>query len=216
MPLHSDDLQYVEQLLFFGTIPSYALQNLFFTPGKLSILDYFSVVIHWSYFFVPYIVLLGIWLYKPRATFKLSNLLVILFLAGLVIYALLPATPPWLASSQQEAPMIYKILDFVGIQTIPETYDVIYQNIGDSNLVAALPSVHFAVTFILFLYSLGNSRLWITLTALYCLAMAWTLVYLGEHYVIDLALGALVSWGVWYGYRRFRDRVVAEPTDRIV
>ena len=212
MPLHTGDLLHAEQFLFLGITPSHALQSLFLKPGQLRTLDYFSVGIHFSYFFVPYLALLGVWLVNPHSTHRLSQLLVLIFIVSLVIYALLPATPPWLAAYEEGAPKIYRIVHFVVTTVNPETYDRAYQNIGDPNPTAALPSVHFAITFMLFLCSLGKRRLWSILAASYLLAMAWALVYLGEHYVIDLALGALVAWGAWYGYRRFGGRMDREPS----
>lgn len=201
MPLHTEDIRQLEELLFLGAFPSLDLQRLFFVPGQLSLIDRASAIIYWSYFFAPYFAVLCVWLVRPRRTYELAQLLVLTFAAGLVIYTLMPGTPPWLASAQEGAPQIYRIMHMVGASFDPSTYEQVYRSIGDPNPVACLPSVHFAITFMLLLYGLSWGRAWVALGAVYSLAMLWALVYLGEHYVVDCIFGALVAWAVWYGYR---------------
>lgn len=208
MPVHTTDLREIERLLFFGAVPTKALQDAFFLPDKLRALDYLAVAIHWSYFFAAYLALFFVWLLKPRSVDRPARLFSLTFLAGLVIYALLPATPPWLASLEPGAPQVYRIVRFVGTSLDAQTYERVYASIGDPNPIAALPSVHFAITFMLFLYSLRGPRPLRTLAGIYCIGMAWALVYLGEHYVVDLLLGGLVAWAVWFGYRKLE----AQPT----
>jgi len=60
------------------------------------------------------------------------------------------------------------------------------------------PSLHFAATFVLFLYARSRGRLWGILGLAYSLAMALALVYLGERYVVDCALGGVVALVVWH------------------
>ena len=81
-----------------------------------------------------------------------------------------------------------------------------------ANPVAAMPSLHTAFATIIALYT--GSRLprpWRYLMALYPIAMGLALVYLGEHYVVDVVAGvvyALVThfairrWEVWRSARR--------------
>lgn len=208
LPLHTEDLWQIEKFLFLGHVPTEVLQRTLFTPGSLSLLDYASVVVHWSYFFVPYLAVFAIWLVRPRAISDLAYPLALTFLAGLIIYVLLPGTPPWLAAAAPGGPKVYRIVYLVYHTVSPAAYDRIYQTIGDPNPVACLPSVHFAITSTLFLYSLGKGRGWTIAGALYCLAMAWSLVYLGEHYVVDLILGGLVAWGVWCLYHWVRSATI--------
>lgn len=63
---------------------------------------------------------------------------------------------------------------------------------GDSNPVAAMPSLHAAVPALLALFLWPGSQWWWRLAACgYALAMAWTLLYTGEHYVVDVVAGWL-------------------------
>src|SRR5687767_9964606 len=69
----------------------------------------------------------------------------------------------------------------------------IKSGIDASNPVAAVPSLHGAVALLVsvFLWPLVRRR-WRPLLALYPLAMGFTLVLGGDHYVFDILLG----WGV--------------------
>ena len=59
-----------------------------------------------------------------------------------------------------------------------------------SNPVAAMPSLHAAIPMMLALFFWGTARWWLrVILAAYALAMAVTLVYTGEHYVIDVLVG---------------------------
>ena len=61
-----------------------------------------------------------------------------------------------------------------------------------------MPSLHMAITFMLFWFALHHSRWLAGLTFLYALAMAVSLVYTGEHYVIDVVIGSLVATYGWF------------------
>jgi membrane-associated phospholipid phosphatase len=81
-----------------------------------------------------------------------------------------------------------------------------------SNPVAAMPSLHtaFATIIALFIAARLRSR-WRWLCALYPLAMGCALVYLGEHYVVDLLAGVVYALAVhllisWWERRRARRR----------
>ena len=73
------------------------------------------------------------------------------------------------------------------------TEGFIKSGIDASNPVAAVPSLHGAVALLVsvFLWPLVRRR-WRPLLALYPLAMGFTLVLGGDHYVFDILLG----WGV--------------------
>lgn len=218
VPPHTGDLQELERTLFFGTLPSQFLQETFFNPRNIGPLDCFATLVDWSYFLVPYVVVFRAWLDQPYTVHRLVHPLVLTFLASVVIYGVLPATPPWLASAELGAPQIYRVMHLVGAALDASIYARVYQSIGDPNPTAALPSVHFAITFVLFLYTMGKPKIWTVIAGAYAAVMLISLVYLGEHYVTDTILGATVATAVWYGYQRIAHwRVVARliEADRI-
>jgi hypothetical protein len=91
-----------------------------------------------------------------------------------------------------------------------------------SDLVAAVPSLHSAgvLLFVIFMWKRVRRR-YRPLLALYPLAMTFTLVYTGEHYVTDVLFGWLaavfVSVVAWLVERRLATRRVPrdETTERV-
>src|SRR5947208_11221201 len=77
------------------------------------------------------------------------------------------------------------------------------QNDG-ANAIAAMPSLHlaFAVLVALMIATRIRSR-WRHLLALYPAAMGFTLVYCGEHYVLDLVAGLMYAWAVHAAMNRW-------------
>ncbi len=76
-----------------------------------------------------------------------------------------------------------------------------------ANAVAAIPSLHSAVPFmvLLFTWSLVRRRTRVLLV-LYVLAMTFTLTYGGEHFIVDAFIGwayaAVAVFGVAWWFRR--------------
>jgi membrane-associated phospholipid phosphatase len=198
-PLHTECLQELEILLCLGVYPSQLLQQWLFTPLNVRSVDYALVVVYTSYFFVPYMVLYVVWLVQPQQAFGLSVLLVSTLWVGVVGYVVFPATPPWMAS-QSGLPQVWRITALVGQSIDPDRYVEIYRHIGDPNPTAAIPSLHMAITFLVYLFTRGAGAWWRFLAGAYAALMGFALVYLGEHYVVDLVLGCLLAWAVWrYG-----------------
>jgi len=94
---------------------------------------------------------------------------------------------------------------------------LIDQGQASVNLVAAIPSLHAALTAAIaaFLWT-RVARKWRPLLAAYVLVMAFTLVYTAEHYVVDILLGwaltavVLMAAG-WYDARRARESGASDP-----
>ena len=96
------------------------------------------------------------------------------------------------------------------------TEGFIKSGIDASNPVAAIPSLHGAVALLVsvFLWPLVRRR-WRPLLALYPLAMGFTLVLGGDHYVFDILLGwgvvAVVVATLWWRERRSTRQEELEP-----
>jgi membrane-associated phospholipid phosphatase len=88
---------------------------------------------------------------------------------------------------------------------------LIDQGQSSVNLVAAIPSLHAAMTAAVaaFLWHRVHRR-WRPVLVAYVLIMAFTLVYTAEHYVIDIVLGWAFAAAVIYALNRYdvwrRDR----------
>ena len=86
-----------DRWLFFGTVPTVWLQERL----KLSAPPWWEIVIssvYMSFFILPYVVAAVLWLRNRDEWKSFVRLFVGLSFAALVIYALLPAAPPWAAA----------------------------------------------------------------------------------------------------------------------
>ncbi len=87
----------MDRLMFFGTMPTVWLQEHLKLPHP----PWWEVVIssvYMSFFIVPYVIAGILWLRNRDEWKAFVRLFVGLNLAALVIYALLPAAPPWAAA----------------------------------------------------------------------------------------------------------------------
>jgi membrane-associated phospholipid phosphatase len=116
---------------------------------------------------------------------------------GAVFYWAIPTAPPWYAAQQgrlgdAELPRVRRMMIEYGEQFWGERWPALYDVLG-GNPLAAMPSLHFAT-------SLMSAHLLSEVSPV-AGAVGWTyagllglaLVYLGEHYAIDLVGGAVLA-----------------------
>ncbi|WP_409370801.1 phosphatase PAP2 family protein [Mycolicibacterium sediminis] len=87
----------LDRLLFFGTMPTVWLQEHLKMPAA----PWWEVVIstvYMSFFILPYVVAAVLWLRNREEWKAFVKLFVGLSFAALVVYALIPAAPPWAAA----------------------------------------------------------------------------------------------------------------------
>jgi membrane-associated phospholipid phosphatase len=116
-------------------------------------------------------------------------------LVGMGGYVLYPAAPPWLASREGDVGTVHRISslgwDFLHLDPVRWLTETAQ---AGSNPVAAMPSLHAgsALLVAVFLWPSAGAA-WRAVLAGYALLMAVTLVYTGEHYVVDVLAGWLVA-----------------------
>ncbi|HEX6032715.1 MAG TPA: phosphatase PAP2 family protein, partial [Tepidiformaceae bacterium] len=195
--------KHIDEFIFFGTNPVGALQDRFFTPADVSWLDWAAVLVHWSFFIIPHAVAVAIFVWRrpqfPRYALVVAGTMWL----GLVLFYLVPTAPPWLVASTGESPNVFRVMDFVGGQVDPETYKEFYATLGEPNSVAAMPSIHEGVIFAMFLWAFTYERRLSPLFLAYAVVTGISLVFLGEHYVIDLLVGAAAASLCWYVVLRY-------------
>jgi hypothetical protein len=122
--------------------------------------------------------------------------------AGLVCYVLYPMAPPWLASMEGHTQEPFTRItgsawDVLGI-------DLARLLVGPGvNLVAAMPSLHAATAMLVTCYGIERSTSparW--LLAAYPALMSATLIYFGEHYLVDVLAGVTLAVAVNHLWRR--------------
>ncbi|MEQ7849190.1 phosphatase PAP2 family protein [Nocardioides kribbensis] len=111
---------------------------------------------------------------------------------ALVVYVVYPMAPPWMASEQGYLGEVTRITGRGWADLGLGRFDLVLQGVG--NPVAAMPSLHAGITFLVALYGVGHLRTrWRWLLLLYPLLMSVALVYYAEHYVVDVVAGGLLA-----------------------
>jgi hypothetical protein len=200
----------LERWLFGGQLPTVTLQDRFFDPTSMHWYDYFFTGIHWSYFIIPHVVAVWLWLKRPQLFRHYLSAIALSLAVGLCIYFLIPSNPPWLAPEPINSPSaapVYRVMEAVGKQLGGGLYNASYKVIGESNPIAAMPSIHMAITFMIVFPLLRAGRWWATAALIYSGLMAFALVYLGEHYAVDVAVGMLITTYAWVAAGTWMNRV---------
>lgn len=187
----------------FGQVPSITLQRGLFSPREVGWLDVSTAAVHASFFVVPHAALLLIWHRRPQVlhTFVVAALATLY--AGLLLFILVPTLPPWLAAADGHAPATYRVIDFVFRGMERGIYGDLQSALGEPNDIAAVPSIHMALTCVVLLQARAMRSRWVFPLTVYAAVMAFSLVYLGEHYVFDVLAGVAVAVAVELGVRRW-------------
>jgi membrane-associated phospholipid phosphatase len=217
----------LERWLFGGQLPTVTLQDRFLDLNNLGWHDYFLTGIHWSYFIVPHAVAIRTWQKHPALFRHYLGAMTLTLAVGLLIYFLIPTNPPWLAPEPINSPSaapVYRVMEAIGKELGGGLYDASYAVIGESNAIAAMPSIHMAITFLVVFPARRAGRRRTLLALVYSGLMGLALVYLGEHYVVDVVVGVVIAiygWvaaGAWIGRAApivFR-RVATAPQPELV
>ena len=178
-PISPINLAPIETALF-GTVASEWLQS---HAQATSIVD-LSVLVWGSFFWIPLVLVATIGV-KNGSHLLLRFLMfhAILVLASDLLYALVPARPPWMDAD---------VIRFVATQS---------QDGGtrlDRNPYAAFPSLHVALPMAYAVWFAIGERPWMRRLRYgmfaWTAAVCWAVVYTGEHYILDVIGG--VVWGV--------------------
>jgi hypothetical protein len=187
----------VDKALFGGTVPTVWLQQHLYTPGHFHWYDYGVWAVYMTHFFVVWIVAAVLWRVARERFRRYAVMTVALTVAAFLTYWLYPAQPPWLAGLGPHMPMVHRIVpqvwDHLGVTTVKSAYE----NSSLVNTVAAMPSLHAAYPFMLMLFFWAAGWRVRLLLGAYALAMAFTLVYGGEHFVIDILVGWAMALAVF-------------------
>ena len=119
---------------------------------------------------------------------------------GCAVYAAVPTAPPWWASEQgrTEGQEVRRIMVEVGEKRWGRAWEPMYGYLG-GNPWAAMPSLHFAASLMAAILLTEAGPVEGAVGWAYCGTLGFALVYLGEHYVIDLIAGAALVLAVRKG-----------------
>ncbi|HEY3738176.1 MAG TPA: phosphatase PAP2 family protein [Jatrophihabitans sp.] len=206
MPLHMTDIARWENDLFFGHVPTVWLQQHFYSDGHVHWYDAVASLTYSSHFLVTPVLAGVFWFVNRTVFYRYISRVILLSFAGLATYVLFPEAPPWMASQNHVIGEVHRIsaLGWTYLHASFAHQALESGQNGGANPVAAMPSLHFAFSFLaaMFLAQRIASR-WRNLIYLYPVVMALTLVYTGEHYVIDEIAGLAYALAAHFAIRRF-------------
>jgi membrane-associated phospholipid phosphatase len=203
IPIQTAYVIQFDRMLFIGNDAIPSLQRRLFSPTNVSFVDWAAVVIHWSFFIAPHALAVAIFLFRRHLFPAYVTVIVGTMYAGLLFFFLVPTTPPWLAAQSGDLPYMFRIMDFVGGHANADTYGSLYESLGEPNPVAAMPSIHFGVTFAMYLWARGQFPRFAHLLLAYSFVMGVSLLYLAEHYAFDLVVGLACALAVHLVALRF-------------
>jgi hypothetical protein len=180
----------VDRVLGGGELPNVRLQRALAGLGRRNVIDRFLCWVHWSWFFEPHGALTYILARDQEQFARSARQMSAVYDLGCIVYAAVPTAPPWWASEEGHTDAnVRRIMVEVGEEEWGKAWPVLYDALG-GNPWAAMPSLHFATSLMaaLLLSEMGV-REGIAGWA-YAGTLGFALVYLGEHYVTDLAAGA--------------------------
>jgi membrane-associated phospholipid phosphatase len=189
----------LDRALGLGTLPSLRLQRAFARAGQIGRFEQVLVWAHWMWFFVPHSSVAYLLVRRPHLFPRGATMMYAVYDLGLIGYWALPTAPPWYAAQlgrlDDDEPALRRMMVEHGEAFWKGGWQPLYDLLG-GNPLAAMPSLHFAT-------SLMAARLLGDAGALpgavgwtYALTLGFALVYLGEHYVVDLVAGAALTEGV--------------------
>jgi membrane-associated phospholipid phosphatase len=184
----------VETWLFAGHDPSQVLQHAV-SGTTLRVLAVVATAVYFCHFVLPLVVGLALWLRDRTQYLRFVTALLGMCLVTYLLFLLVPTAPPWYAAQQH---VLSGVTDLIRSQnTLPAAVSPLYSRL-DPNPIAAFPSLHAAFPFLGFLslrrvYPRGS---WILLG--WSSLVFVSVVFLGEHYVVDVIGGVLLASASWW------------------
>lgn len=190
----------VDRALGLGVPPTLRLQRAFGRPDGFSAVEKTLVWAHWIWFLVPHGTVVYLLVRHPRRFPRGACLTYATFDLGLIGYWAVPTAPPWFAAARGHmddgrTPELRRMMVEYGQHFWKDRWASLYGFLG-GNPLAAMPSLHFATSVMAARLLTETGRTAGTLGWAYALTLGTALIYLGEHYVIDLAAGLALAEGV--------------------
>jgi hypothetical protein len=227
LTIHVTDVISLERIVGLGGLPTQFLQGLFHSgaassPDNLATI---SVVFYFLHFPLPLAIGFLLWIHQRRVYYDYVGALIVLSMAAFVTYLLLPVAPPWWAEKFGYVTGVLHLRDtgFNGLAQLFGFGNYFYSYSVysiSSNDVAAFPSLHAAYPFLAFLFArraFGRAG-WLMLAYTACIWFA--IVYLGEHWVVDIIGGVVYAYAAYFAVmrgpawaRRFMEKVADEEIE---
>ncbi|HEY5192982.1 MAG TPA: phosphatase PAP2 family protein [Solirubrobacteraceae bacterium] len=218
--VHVDYPIAVDRAIGLGQLPTVRLQRRL-ARGQWRLGDRALVWAHWLWFLVPHGTLVYIMLRRRGRFDRAAVMTYAVFDIGAMVYWILPTAPPWYAaahtghsghfngrllpaSASDGGPhdiAVRRMMVEYGEFFWKDGWGPLYSVLG-GNPLAAMPSLHFATSMMAAQLLSETGPVAGGLAWGYTATLGFALVYLGEHYVVDLLAGAALTTAVRRGAPR--------------
>ena len=213
------DLSGLERAVFGGNLPTLVLQHAFYHVESVSPQDVIAMFFYFMHFPLPILVGFVFWLRSREHYHRFIAALLLMAFIAFVTYLFWPSAPPWYQFQEghvASSDVVHKILNETVDKFWGANYIVspLYTHLNP-NQFAAFPSLHAAFPALAAVYA------WKRYRAISIFLIGWTaavllsIVYLGEHYVVDALDGFLyvaVATALVEGFVRWRARRATPAT----
>jgi membrane-associated phospholipid phosphatase len=180
-----------------GTTPTVRLQRAFSRPGHFNAFEKVMVWSHWVWFMVPHGTVLYLLFRHPERFERGATRMYATFDLGVIGYWVVPTAPPWYAArhglmEDGKTPELRRMMVEYGEEFWKSGWAPLYGALG-GNPLAAMPSLHFATSVMAARLLSETGRVPGAIGWSYAMTLGLALVYLGEHYVADLAAGLALT-----------------------
>ena len=200
--VHVQDILNIEMnwfsRFFDGQLPTLWLQHHLYNPNHVATWEAAVALMYVSHFVVPWAIIGTLYIKNRDLWAKFARRVIVISIAALITYVLVPAAPPWYAAKAGLVEPIARIATRGwSILGIPIAGQIISLGQGVVNQVAAIPSLHAGMTVTISLFFWPRVR---NITRVFFIGyvsfMIFTLAYGGEHYLFDSLLGILYAVAV--------------------
>jgi membrane-associated phospholipid phosphatase len=189
-----------DKVLGLGVPPTLRLQRTFSAPSTIKRFERVLVWCHWLWFFVPHLSVAYVLIRRPDKFAGAAARMYAVFDLGAVFYWAIPTAPPWWAAAHGrledgEPVKVRRMMIEYGEEFWGDLWEPLYDVLG-GNPLAAMPSLHFATSLMGAHVLEEVDPIAGTVGWTYAITLALALVYLGEHYLVDLIAGAALTEGI--------------------
>lgn len=217
-PRQLESVRNIDRFLFFGTDPNVWLQKHFWRQSipwyeKIASTTYFT------HFIFPVLAIAILWYASHYQWSRFMKRFATLLMVSCVMFVLLPTIPPWMAAGKD-----YRAIAPLKHSTGRGFYDLGFRGVVKTwqraldwgNPVAAMPSLHSAFALLVPAFFLPWVKpKWVkALLMVFPAMMLTSLVYFGEHWVIDGLVGWALVGGSFLLWRWIEQRQRRRRADR--
>jgi membrane-associated phospholipid phosphatase len=210
VPVQKTLVRDIDRIMFFGADPNVWLQERLNISSQLAWYEYPLAIAYMTHFILPMGTAVLLWWVSREQWVRYVRRLSILFFMAVATYVVLPVAPPWMISKEGLIGPIKRITargwSDMGLHTVSKLFE---RGAAIANPVAAMPSLHAACALLVVVFFWSKMRIWMKPIALILpAAMAFCLVYFGEHYVADIIFGFAYVWLACVLSTRWEDKHV--------